>query len=211
MLGAMLHDPRSNRDLLRLVDDYPLAWVVSHAAPDFAATPLPLLAETDVEGKIVSLLGHYALRNPQVEMLKRASRALVLFSGPHGYISPQLVSKCGWAPTWNYAVAKVQVDIEFVPGENLSALQKLVEKMEGRQPGAWTVDRVGQRLDGMLGHIIAFRAHVRSIEGRFKLGQDETPETLSELLTRLDHAELKMWMSDFNVRPPPELARATAP
>ena len=53
--------PRSHADLIRLIADHPLAWVVSQ---DFQATPLPLIAETDMSGAIVSLLGHFARRNP---------------------------------------------------------------------------------------------------------------------------------------------------
>ena len=59
--------PRSERDLVELVDEYPLAWVVSFSSDSgFNATPLPLLAETDAAGDIAVLVGHFALSNPQV-------------------------------------------------------------------------------------------------------------------------------------------------
>ncbi|MBL8630764.1 MAG: FMN-binding negative transcriptional regulator [Rhodospirillaceae bacterium] len=200
----MNYQPRSRADVLRLVEAYPLAWLIGAAGPAFDATPLPLLPETDASGAIVSLLGHFALRNPQVELLRRNPRALILFSGPHGYISPRLVSQRGWAPTWNYAVAKFQVDIEFVPDENLRAIEKLVEKMEGDVANPWQVAEVGTRLESMLRQIIAFRAHVRSVDGRFKLGQDEKPETHSELLARVADHDLTSWMADYG--PPQSVA-----
>jgi transcriptional regulator len=188
-------EPRSETDLLRLIDEYPLAWVVSVGG---GATPLPLLAETDETGRINALFGHFALVNPQVAQLRTDPRAKILFTGPHGYISPEPVSQPGWAPTWNYATAQFDVEVEFRPQESDSALERLVTKMERDRRDPWTIARMGERYGLLAPRVIAFRAHVRSKTGRFKLGQDESAQTLSELLAALDDAALVRWMRDFN-------------
>jgi transcriptional regulator len=193
-----LFEPRDTSDLIRLIDEHPLAWIVSVAGAGFGATPLPLLAETDSSGALVSLLGHFALANPQVAQLRESPWATVLFSGPQGYISPEAVSQPAWAPTWNYAVARCEAYIEFLPDMNDEALERLVRKMEAGRREPWTVARVGERYAGMVRRIIAFRAHVRSLSGRFKLGQDETPQTLTEILSWVPDPALKRWMLDFN-------------
>src|SRR5690606_36755434 len=108
----MKYEPRSEADLLRLIDEHPLAWVVSQGEAGFAATPLPLLAETDDTGRLVSLLGHFARSNPQVEALRASPRAAILFMGPQGYISPELISQQRWAPTWNYATTHFEVEVQ---------------------------------------------------------------------------------------------------
>jgi transcriptional regulator len=161
-----------------------------------------MLAEPRPDGKIASLLGHFALSNPHVAMLRSAPQATVLFMGPQGYISPELVTKPGWAPTWNYAVAQFDVQIELLPEENARALEKLVYWMERDRQVPWTIARMGDRYDLMVKQILAFRAHVRRARGRFKLGQDETPQTRTEVLKKLGNAELVRWMADFN----PQLA-----
>jgi len=195
----MSFEPRSEADLVRLIDEYPLAWVVSvGGTAGFGATPLPLLAETDAAGKINSLLGHFALSNPQVAQLRADPRAKVLFSGPHGYISPELVSQPGWAPTWNYATAQFDVEVEFRPQENDIALERLVTRMERGRREPWTIAKMGERYASMVSRIVAFRAHVRGASGRFKLGQDESPQTLAEVVSRLDDAALARWMKEFN-------------
>jgi transcriptional regulator len=195
----MSFEPRSEADLLRLIDEYPLAWVVSvGGAGGFGATPLPLLAETDAAGKINSLLGHFALSNPQVAQLRAAPHAKVLFSGPHGYISPELVSQPGWAPTWNYATAQFDVEVEFRPQENDIALERLVTRMERSRREPWTIAKMGERYASMVSRIVAFRAHVRGASGRFKLGQDESAQTLAEVVSRLEDAALVRWMQEFN-------------
>src|SRR5882724_4998891 len=134
----MSFEPRTQGDLLQLIAEYPLAWVVSAAEGGFGATPLPLLAEPAADGQIVSLLGHFALSNPHVALLRAAPQATILFMGPQGYISPELVCQPGWAPTWNYASAQFDVDIELRPGENERALEQLVHWMERDRQVPWT-------------------------------------------------------------------------
>src|SRR5882762_1754172 len=197
----MSFEPRSEADLLQLIEEYPLAWVVSMGGAGFGATPLPLLAEPDAHGRIVSLLGHFALSNPHVAMLRAVPQATILFMGPQGYISPELISKPGWAPTWNYAMAQFDVQIEFLPQENSQALEKLVYWMERGRQVPWTVARMGPRYEQMAQKIVAFRARVQRVRGRFKLGQDETQQTRAEMLQKLDNADLVRWMADFNPGP----------
>jgi transcriptional regulator len=197
----MSFEPRTQADLLKLVGEYPLAWVVSADSSGFCATPLPMLAEPGPDGQIASLLGHFALSNSHVAMLRAAAQATILFMGPQGYISPELVSKPGWAPTWNYAMAQFDVQIEFLPQENSQALEKLVYWMERGRQAPWTVARMGARYEQMAQKIVAFRARVQRVRGRFKLGQDETQETRTEILRKLDNADLVRWMADFNPVP----------
>lgn len=186
-------DPRSHDDVLALVREHPLAWVVAREG-DAAATPLPLLAECDGDGRIVSLLGHLARRNPLHAALQASPRALVLFQGPQGYIPPRLVAKPDWGPTWNYAVARFDVQVEFVPAETDAALEKLAAHLEAGRTQPWTVERMGARYDQLRQHIIAFRAHVTHCHATFKLGQDETPGTFEEILAGHDDAALVAWM-----------------
>lgn len=195
---AMMFEPSCEADILRLVDEYPLAWVVSAGACGFGASPLPLLAETDSSGRIVSLIGHIAIANPQVSELRSFPLATILFTGPHGYVSPELVSKPDWAPTWNYATARFDVEVEFLPQETEQLVERLVRRMEQDRPKPWTVLRMGPRYAQLARRIVGFRAHVKAVHGRFKLGQDESPRTLSDILSGLQDAALVRWMKDFN-------------
>jgi transcriptional regulator len=184
--------PRSHGDIVRIVSDHPLAWVISR---NFQATPLPLIAETDASGSIASLLGHFARRNPQVAALQDDPDALILFQGPQGYISPRLVSNPTWAPTWNYAVARFEVTVEFVPDETGEAVRRLAAHLERGQRNSWRVEALRNRYGQLLQHIIAFRAHVHAVRATFKLGQDEERATFNEIVTGLADAPLAQLMS----------------
>lgn len=183
-------DPRSPVDTVTLIAENPLAWIIS---TDFQATPLPLIAETGADGAVKSLLGHIPLAHPQYTYLKNNPRALILFNGPDGYISPELVSKPDWGPTWNYAVARFETEIIFVQDETDVALERLANHLE---TGDWTVDQMGERYGFLVSHIIAFRAHVRSAHPTFKLGQDEGAETFEEITQSLGDTPLSRGMRE---------------
>lgn len=185
-------------DVLRLIADHPLAWLVSNSIRGFEATPLPLLADTNADGELIALIGHCSRFNAQVEDLQIDDRAIVLFCGPQGYISPSLVSQANWVPTWNFAVAAISVKIEFEPDKTLTALDRLVEQMEADQPVGWTLADAGNRLEPLMSRIIGFRAHVTSIDARFKLGQEESAQSVSEIIAGLRNPSLKNWMQHFN-------------
>lgn len=183
-----LYDPRDPADIRQLIAEYPLGWLVSR---DFHASPLPLIAETDTDGDVVALFGHCALRNALVGDFRADPHGLVLFNGPAGYVPTTLLSKPDWAPTWNYAVLRFRVVVEFVGDETRDAIEQLVAKMEG---GAWSTSSLGPRYEKMLDQIIAFRAHVRSAEHSFKLGQDESTQGFSEIVAGHDDRTLVQWM-----------------
>jgi len=186
--------PRDSGDVAKLVQAYPLCWVISGEVEDRLATPLPLLAETDGEGRLVSLLGHMGRANPQHEALAAKPRATILSMGPQAYISPRLVSNPTWGPTWNYAVCRFEADVHFVPEETGEAVWKLAEALEGGSADGWTPARMGERYDQLKQRIIAFRALIRETHPRFKLGQDENERVFSEIVDRLDDRELADWM-----------------
>ncbi|HET6525673.1 FMN-binding negative transcriptional regulator [Sphingopyxis sp.] len=182
------YEPRDAADVSQLISDYPLAWLVSR---DFHASPLPLLAETGANGSVTALFGHCGRRNPLVADFRADPRGLVLFTGPEAYVPTTLLSKPDWAPTWNYAVLRFTVEIEFVEDETKDAIERLVARMED---GAWSTASLGARYEKMLDQIIAFRAHVRSAEHRFKLGQDESAGGFAEIVAGHSDRTLAAWM-----------------
>jgi len=186
-------DPREPQDVRDLVRAAPLAWVVPREG-DAPATPLPLLAECDDQGAVIALFGHMARRNPLFPALQAQPAALVLFQGPQAYVPPRLVSKPDWGPTWNYAVARFETRVEFVPDETDASLRQLAAHLEQGRAQPWTVERMGPRYEQLREHVIAFRAHVQRTHATFKLGQDETRATFDEIIAGHEDAALREWM-----------------
>jgi transcriptional regulator len=179
-------------DVRDLIAEYPLAWVT---APGGAASLLPLLGEYDADGTLLRLFGHMARSNPLVAALGQAPRATILFVGPHGYVSPDHAGKRDWGPTWNFVELAITADLLFQPEATGEALDTLVDAMEH---GRWTSAELGARYDGMAAAVIAFRAHVVAVKGRFKLGQDESRPVFESILRSHPDAALVRWMQRFN-------------
>jgi transcriptional regulator len=193
----------SERDVTRLVLEHPFAWLVTAADGEFAATPLPIRPVVDQTGRITELLGHFARRNPHVDVVRRVPRTLMLFMGPHGYLSSSWLTDRTRAPTWNYASAQFVVDIEFTedPAATREIVRDLVGAMEAGRPRAWTIEDMGPRYDRLQSGIIAFRAHIRERRVKFKLGQDERDAEYVEMVDALQaggHDGLLEWMRRCN-------------
>jgi transcriptional regulator len=195
--------PKSNEQVLRLVSGNPLAWVVSLDEGNFCATPLPLRPRVGGDGRIEALEGHFPRIHPQRAALQRDPRALILFTGPQGYISPSWMSDKTWAPTWNYAVVQFLVTVAFdeSPGRLDAHLADLVGAMESGRPKAWQLSEMGARYETLKPRIIPFEAKVVGQRARFKLGQDERDAIfadMTEALGRSGSNELLAWMRELN-------------
>jgi transcriptional regulator len=75
------------------------AMLVTQGKGGMTATHLPLLLDADV-GPNGRLLGHVARANPQWRDVE--GEALVIFPGPHAYVSPTWYESPGTVPTWDY-------------------------------------------------------------------------------------------------------------
>jgi transcriptional regulator len=188
-------------DVRALVEQYPLAWVLVPDTDGMAASQLPLIGEYDADGRLVALIGHLARANPLADQLATSGRATILFDGPGGYVSPEHAGRRDWAPTWNHAHVKIAATVEIRPALTEMSLDLLVDAMERDRADPWHIGEIAHRYQGMLAAIIGFRATVTALEGRFKLGQDERPETLASILAQHPDPALVQWMQRLNQAP----------
>ncbi|MGJ4803243.1 alpha/beta hydrolase fold domain-containing protein [Luteimonas sp. SDU82] len=199
---STLFSPRHPRDIADLVDAHPLAWIVTGHAGALGATPLPVQVDCDEAGRPVRLVGHFARRNPQVEALRADPRATVLVIGPQGAISPSWFRDRSRAPTWNYASAVFEVEVELrdTRADADALLERLVAQVETGNPTPWRIDEVGARYEQLVTGVVGFHAHVREARATFKLGQDERDDVFHDILRALDirgDADLAGWMRRF--------------
>lgn len=87
--------------------------------------------------------------------------------------------------------------MEFVPAETPDAVEQLLAHLERQSPGHWSTAQLGARYDQLLSRIVAFRAHVRQMDPRFKLGQDEAPDEFREICSHSPDPHMVEWMQAF--------------
>lgn len=193
-----LFDTFDNADVRALVEQYPLAWVCGGPAGAVEASLLPLVGRYDADGRLVELIGHLMRSNPLAGALATDPRATILFKGPDAYVSPEHAGLRNWGPTWNYAQLKVGAEVALDGGLTDWSLELLVAAMEAGRAEPWDVGELGDRYGAMRDHIIGFRASVTSLTGKFKLGQDETPETFASIVAKLPDDATAAWMRRFD-------------
>jgi predicted FMN-binding regulatory protein PaiB len=151
----------------------------------------------------VELLGHMSRANPLVAALQARPRALAMFMGPQGYVSPSWMADRTQAPTWNYASAQFVVDVTFTgtDAELDPLMSDLVGAMESQRPRAWSAGEMGPRYRKLADRVIGFHAAVRAARVKFKLGQDERDDVYGDIVRGLaaeGRNELLEWMQRSN-------------
>ena len=128
------------------------------------------------------LLGHVARANPQWRHFSSGSDVMVLFQGPHGYISPSWYLSPG-VPTWNYATAHVYGSARALeePSRIKTIVEGLTAKHErGNQP-PWAPTYDPKMLNAIVGVEIA----IREVQGKFKLSQNRSAADRAAVISKL--------------------------
>lgn len=149
------------------------------ARPSLEANLMPLFIKPE-EGELGTLYGHFAKANPQA---RAEGEALAIFQGPDAYISPSWYpskQENGKAvPTWNYIVVQARGELEFFtdPVKLLAMLEELTFQHEKTQAHPWQIsDAPEDYTRALLKAIIGFRMPLKSLEGKWKLSQNRSPE-----------------------------------
>ncbi|MCE9521005.1 MAG: FMN-binding negative transcriptional regulator [Alphaproteobacteria bacterium] len=155
-----------------LIEACDFGVVVSHGADGLFATHIPLMLKRD-EGAFGTLYGHLARSNPHVGLLGTA--ALVVFSGPHAYVSPSWFSDRSMnVPTWNYSAVHCSGVPQATGGDQLVHLREMAQRYEAARPSGWSVDELKADMRESLPRgIVTFRMEIARIEGKAKLSQNK--------------------------------------
>jgi transcriptional regulator len=155
------------------------------------ASHLPVLVEPGPEGAQGRLLAHMARANPQWRSFSQERDVLVIFQGPHTYVSPSWYVTEPNVPTWNYTVVHAYGRPRLIeePEECLSILRESVSTYEAGFEKPWTLEQVGDYARKLLPGITAFELRLSRIEGKFKLNQNRAPEDRRAVMERLERSE----------------------
>lgn len=153
------------------------------------ATHLPFLVEPGSEGTQGRLLAHMARANPQWRAFSEDQDVLVIFQGPHAYVSPSWYVTQPNVPTWNYTVVHAYGRPRLIeePEEALRILRASVDTYESGFEKPWSMD--GDHARKLLPGIAAFELRLSRVEGKFKLNQNRAPEDRRAVMERLERSE----------------------
>lgn len=122
-----------------------------------------------------TLTGHMARANPHCDLLD--AEALVVFQGPHSYVSPAWYEDAPAVPTWNYMAVHAYGIPAVIddPAGVRDVLVRLVGVHEAGAEAPWRLDAVpGDFVDDMVRGIVAFEIPIARFDGKWKLSQNRS-------------------------------------
>ncbi len=180
-------DPERLLALMRQHGFATLVTVGEDGAP--FATHLPFLVEQDSAGA-TRLHAHLARANPQWRSFASERDVLVIFQGPHGYVSPTWYTRAPEVPTWNYATVHAygRAHVLESPDEVLRILRASASAYESGNPQPWTPEGAADYVRKLMSGIVAFEVRVTRLEGKFKLSQNKDTENRQAVIANLERS-----------------------
>jgi transcriptional regulator len=145
-----------------------------------------LLMEIVQKGEDLFVNGHMSRANSQWKLFETNPEVLVIFHGPHTYISPTWYNHVN-VPTWNYQSVHVYGMPRLITGynESYALLKRLIDRHESS--GTYKMetlppDFVEKEIKG----IMAFQIAVTQVEANYKLSQNRDNESYWNVVSHLE-------------------------
>lgn len=172
--------------IMEFVRSHPFAFLIgvdAKAAP--VTTQVPMFID-ERDGRLY-LSGHIMRNTDHHKAFKQNPQALVVFTGPHTYVSPSWYSNPRQGGTWNYMSVHARGEIRFLDEAALrSVLQRTTDHFEANpDSGANYKDLPPEYVDKYVKAIEAFEIEVQSMEHTFKLSQNRDEESYHNIIKKL--------------------------
>lgn len=160
------------------------ATIVSIRKGKPIATHIPVLLKK-IENDYY-LTGHLAYGNPLWKTFEEVQDILVIFNGPHAYISSSWYEHEN-VPTWNYQAVHVYGKASLIEGIALEQdLTSLLEKYESfrENPVLWdklSPELLQQEMKGIKG----FKIKVEEVQAAYKLSQNRNASDYANIIKEL--------------------------
>jgi transcriptional regulator len=199
-----------DRKLLHdFMDEFAFVELVT-SSPEIRITHIPVMLERGA-GRYGTLYGHIARQNPQSAGLDGRQPAVVVFRGPHAYVSPSWSVKPGGGGTWNFAVVHAGGKLRAVTDKQAlrDLLAGLIRKFEDEKSAYDFSKLPDSNTDPRMARIFGFAMEIERLEGKFKLGQERSEADREILLRNVRVAKPPRSFADFTASffaslPPPK-------
>lgn len=162
-----------------LIQAHPFATLITTGDAGIEANHVPFFLNAAQTGEPGTLQGHVARPNPVWSETGTGTDVLVVFQGPHHYVTPSWYpSKAEHGkvvPTWNYIIVHVRGTMRAIQDTDwlLAHLNALTDHQEIARTSPWTVDDAPPEfVDKMVSGIVGLEIAVTSLEGKWKMSQN---------------------------------------
>lgn len=148
------------------------------------ATHAPLQLIRISDGDYIT--GHMAYANPQWKAFElEKENILVIFQGPHGYISSSWYEHEN-VPTWNYQVVHVYGTANIMSGQELEEdLILLLQKYEGHRKNPVLWENLSSQTKKQIKGIVGLKIKIQEVQAAYKLSQNRNEEDYHNIIEKL--------------------------
>ena len=170
--------------IYEFIEKYSFATLFSQHNGEPCATHLPLILNKNEN----ALYGHFARPNEQWKDAEN-QQVLVIFQGPHSYISPSWYESMKAVPTWNYVSIHVKGKMEIIEDHQVifDSLNDMVKKYEIPSSPYRLSEIDPSFIEGMSKGIVTFRINITKMEGKAKLSQNHPVERQELIIKALEN------------------------
>lgn len=173
-------------ELRRIIAANPWATLVGRDENGMTASHYAVLLDPDRDD--LTVVGHVG-RPDDIVLGLGAQELLVVFQGPHGYISPGWYGDVAAVPTWNYVAVHLAGTPELLDAEeNLRVLDHLVDHFESRLAdprGMWAPPNDAAFVRRLEAGTIGFRLTPTRVTAKRKLSQNKPDEVIENVILEL--------------------------
>lgn len=174
------------QEKIRFITQYSFASIITNVDAIPVATMLPFTIHNSEEK--LSLCSHFSAANEQAKHIEH-STSLIIFNGPHAYISPASYDKRESVPTWNYITVHAYGTAKIIQDEaaKRSMLEQTITSYESSYQQQF--ENLPEKfITGMMKGIVAFEVEVTRLEGQKKLSQNKTAEERNRIIQILEQS-----------------------
>jgi transcriptional regulator len=160
------------------IRSHPFATLVSQINGKIEATHMPIDRFRDG-----NYYGHVSVNNPH-SGINDTQEALVVFTGPHAYISPTMYASDFNVPTWNYSAVHCYGTVHFIEDETKiwNLFHELVARYEGEE--GWQLPDE-EKFKNLTGFVRFFEFRIGHIEAKFKFNQNKSDQDIESVIAGL--------------------------
>ena len=148
------------------------------------ATQIPLEVE-EKDGKLL-LHGHIMKKTDHHAAFEKNNKVLVLFTGPHCFVSASWYTNPGVGSTWNYMTVHAKGKITFTDEEGTyNAVKAVSDKYVGMEAAASFDNLPQEYINHMMKAIVGFSIEVETVENTFKLSQNRDEASQKNIIAQL--------------------------
>jgi transcriptional regulator len=178
----------NHEEAVQMMKSNPFALMITVDENRPIATHIPIEIRED-DGKIYAT-GHIAYGNMQKKTLDNNANVLLIFQGPHAYISSSWYT-VEEVPTWDYLAVHAYGTAHILTSDELkSDLDMLLNRYESHRENGRLMSTLDPKLlESEMKGIVGFRIEITSIEAAAKMSQNRKDTDYKKIVTELEKSD----------------------